>query len=91
MQWGAPTSKPTLVYSNASWITGLFAGPLKKTVREAQTRLAPVRWNLSQVYCILASGKTAVFGVRSSLLNIFVGQVNMWTRKAPANSMGPAT
>lgn len=40
---GAATSKPTIVWSNASWISGLNIGPLKKEVRQANTHLQPVR------------------------------------------------
>ena len=43
MLHGSPTSKPTIVFSNGSWIQGLDLGPLKKSVRESCTTLQPVR------------------------------------------------
>ena len=43
MLLGAPTSKPTIVYSNGSFIQGLNMGPLKKATREKKTMLKPVR------------------------------------------------
>lgn len=43
MLLGAKTSKPTVCWSNGSWISGLDMGPLKKQVRQQQTSLKPVR------------------------------------------------
>ena len=46
---GSATSKPTVVFSNGSFISGLDMGPLRKKVREENTRLAPVSRGLSKM------------------------------------------
>ena len=47
MLLGAPSSKPTEVYSNGSWIGGLNVGPLTKKFKEQYTRLQTTRLCLS--------------------------------------------
>ena len=46
MLLGGLTSKPTLCWSNATWIQGLNMGKLTKKTKEANTSLQPVRQNL---------------------------------------------
>ena len=46
MLLGAQTPKPTLCYSNGSWVKGLNTGKLSKTTREEKTSLHPVRRDL---------------------------------------------
>ena len=43
MLLGSLKPKPTLCYSNGSWIGGLNVGRLKKEVKETNTKLKPVR------------------------------------------------
>lgn len=52
MLLGSRTSKPSLAYSNASWIDGLNMGKLTKKVRKEKTSLLPVRLGLRnmQIY-----------------------------------------
>lgn len=40
---GGLTSKPTVVYSNGSWISGLYTGPLTKEYKEKHTQLQTTR------------------------------------------------
>ena len=43
MMLRSQTSKPTLCWSNASWIQGLNVGSLKKSTEDEKTSLQPVR------------------------------------------------
>ena len=46
MLLGAGSSKPTDVYSNGSWISGLYIGPLKKEYKEQHKKLETTRRHL---------------------------------------------
>ena len=47
---GGPTSKPTVVYSNGSWITGLNVGKLTKELKDQHTTLKPTRQTLRYIF-----------------------------------------
>lgn len=47
---GGQTSKPTVVYSNGSWIMGLNTGTLTKELKEKHTTLKPTCQKLSDIF-----------------------------------------
>ena len=56
MLLGSSSPKPTDLYSNGSWISGLNMGPLTKDFKQKNTTLQTTRQSLSNYICMDSDG-----------------------------------